>query len=228
MQESVRGNLSESAYARLKNDIFDFRLMPGQRFSENEVAARLGVSRTPVREALYKLAQEGYIRVVSKSGWSVRSFDFEYYEDLYDVRVTLELAAVRRLCEMDPMPALDDLRQTWLVTPDARLADGKEVAKLDERFHERIVEAAGNREMARIHHDVTERIRIIRRLDFTHAERIKTTYAEHAQILRNILRRKADQAALLLRTHIDTSKAEVRKITLHKLVSAGAVSAEKG
>jgi DNA-binding GntR family transcriptional regulator len=220
MNRTVGGNLSESAYARLKNDIFDFRLMPGQRFTENEIALRLDVSRTPVREALYKLAQEGYIRVASKSGWSVRAFDFEYFENLYDVRVILELAAVKRLCEMEPMPPLSDLQQAWLVASEARLADGMDVARLDERFHESIVEAAGNLEMARMHHDVTERIRIIRRLDFTQGERIKTTYSEHAQILRNILRRKGDQAALLLRTHIETSKAEVRKITLHKLVSA--------
>src|SRR5262245_1323314 len=114
------GSLSERVYTEVKNDIFDFRLMPGQRFSENEVSARLGVSRTPVREALYRLGHEGYIEVMSKSGWTVRPFDFEYFENLYDVRAVLELAAIKRLCESDPMPPLTELKETWLVPAEER------------------------------------------------------------------------------------------------------------
>jgi DNA-binding FadR family transcriptional regulator len=71
--------------------------------------------------------------------------------------------------------------------------------------------------MARVHREVTERIRIIRRLDFTRADRIETTYDEHAKILRAIQRKRADQSAMLIRAHIETSQAEVRKITLHQM-----------
>ena len=92
-----------------------------------------------------------------------------------------------------------------------------QVGAHDEQFHATLVRAAGNAEMARVHWDVTERIRIIRRLDFTRADRIEATYAEHAKILRAVIQRKADQAQLLLKTHIEQSKAEVRKITLHTL-----------
>src|SRR5471032_2711806 len=68
----VSSRLAESVYTQIKSDIFDFRIMPGQRFSENELAGRLGVSRTPVREALNRLGQEGLIYVEAKSGWTVR------------------------------------------------------------------------------------------------------------------------------------------------------------
>lgn len=71
-----------------------------------------------------------------------------------------------------------------------------------------------------MHRDVTERIRIVRRLDFTQSPRIEATYQEHARILRALVQRKSDPAQLLLRTHIETSKAEVRKITLHMLYEA--------
>ena len=80
-----------------------------------------------------------------------------------------------------------------------------------------MVEAAGNPEMARVHRDVTDRIRIIRRLDFTKQARIKATYDEHAKILSAIQAQRGDQAAMLLRAHIRTSQAEVRKITLHQV-----------
>ena len=75
-----------------------------------------------------------------------------------------------------------------------RLSSPQEVAALDEAFHTALVDAAGNPEVARCHRDVTERIRIIRRLDFTQAHRIDSTYDEHAQILRAVIRRRADEA----------------------------------
>jgi len=68
-----------------------------------------------------------------------------------------------------------------------------------------------------MHADVTERIRIVRRLDFTQAERIRYTYEEHAAILRAILARKPARAIELLTGHIEQSKVEVRKISLHRL-----------
>jgi DNA-binding GntR family transcriptional regulator len=82
------------------------------------------------------------------------------------------------------------------------------------------VAATGNGEMARVHQEVTDRIRIVRRLDFTRPDRIEATYDEHAQILREVLRRHGDAAQMLLRSHIERSKVEVRKITLHQLHEA--------
>ena len=113
-----KSNLAATVYERLKGDIFDFRLLPGDRFTETEVALRAGVSRTPVREALYKLQCDGYIQVSSRNGWSVMPFDFEAFESLYDVRVILELSAVQKLCEMEGRPEFDELKGVWLVPPE--------------------------------------------------------------------------------------------------------------
>lgn len=209
--------LAQFIYDSIRADLFEFRLMPGERFSENDLATKYKVSRTPVREALYRLRQDGYIEVATKSGWTVLPFDFEYFENLYDLRVVLELAAVSRLCERVPMPPLTELRDIWLVPVEQRLTDPARMAELDEGFHIALLDASGNPEMARMFRDLTDRIRIIRRLDFTSPDRIHATYSEHAQILRKILRRKAEDAILLLRSHIETSKSEVRKITLHRL-----------
>jgi len=210
-------NLAESVYRALKSDIFDFRLLPGGRFSENEVASRTRVSRTPVREALFRLQREGYVQVHAKSGWSVRPLDFDLLDHLYDLRLVLETAAVQRLCAGNPKPALAGLEKVWLVAPRGRLTDGARVARLDEEFHGTLVEAAGNPELARVHHSITERIRIVRRLDFTHPERVVYTYLEHGQILRAILARRSARAMKLLKSHIEGSKNEVRKISLHRL-----------
>ena len=220
---AARANLAEQVYATLKAQIHDFQLVAGDRFSEAELGTRLGVSRTPVREALFRLRNEGFLDVEPKLGWYVKPIDFGKLEQLYDLRIVLELASVLRLCTRteDP-PELDALKDIWLVPVAERLSDARQVGANDEQFHATLVRAAGNDEMARVHWDVTERIRIIRRLDFTRPDRIEATYTEHAKILRAVIQRKADQAQLLLKAHIDQSKAEVRKITLHTLHEARA------
>jgi DNA-binding GntR family transcriptional regulator len=218
-------NLAAQVYDAIKDEIFAFRLLPGERFTEGEIAARMNVSRTPVREALLRLQQDGYLEVLFRAGWRVRPLDFAQLDELYDVRVVLELAAIKRLCELPERPALEALKLVWLVPAAERETDGLKVSKLDEAFHQGLLAATGNREMTRMHHDVTEKIRIVRRLDFTQKPRIEVTYAEHARVLRAVLQRKADQAQLLLRSHIEASKAEVRKITLHMLYEARRSSA---
>ena len=216
-----RTNLAEQVYATLKGEIHDFQLLPGDRFSEAEVGQRLGVSRTPVREALFRLRNEGFLDVESKSGWHVRPIDFDRLDQLYDLRIVLEQASIDRLVmRPDEAPGLTPLKAVWLVPAAERLDDPVQVGALDEAFHASLVSAAGNAEIARVHQDVTDRIRIVRRLDFTRGDRIEATYNEHAKILRAVLQRKPDAAHLLLRSHIEQSKAEVRKITLHTLHEA--------
>ena len=207
-------------YEQLKRDVSEFKLVPGDRFTETEISERLGVSRTPVRQALFKLQQEGFVEVLFRSGWRVLPFDFKRFEELYDLRMVLETAAVQQLCGDDlrvDRDRLGKLAAIWLVPAAQRSADMAGVARLDEAFHCSLVEAAGNAEMARVHADVTSRIRIIRRLDFTRQLRVDATYDEHAKILKAITRKRSDQAALLLRAHIQASQAEVRKITLHQI-----------
>ena len=217
----ARGNLAELVYTRLKDEIHDFKLVPGDRFSEIELGTRLGVSRTPVREALFRLRNEGFLDVESKTGWFVRPIDFGRLEQLYDLRVILELASVARLCaSSDSPPELEALKALWLGPAAERLADARAVGTLDETFHATLVRAAGNAEIAKVHWDVTERIRVVRRLDFTRDERVDATYAEHAKILRAVMQRKAEQAQWLLRSHIEQSKAAVRQITLAALQQA--------
>ena len=143
-----------------------------------------------------------------------------YYNDLYDLRVNLELIAIRRICEADPFPDFSEQRDFWLVPEDRRKLDGEAVARADEALHTALVANAGNAEMARVHRDITERIRIIRRLDFIEPARIATAFDEHAKLLRALFARKQERAEMLLKAHIDASRAEIRHLTLHRLAEA--------
>ena len=101
-----------------------------------EVATRLGVSRTPGRQALFRLQREGFVQVHFRSGWHVCPFDFEMFENLYDLRLVIETTAVLRLCEaaLDRVDRgrLDALQPFWLVPKPYRKLDGRLVSKRDE------------------------------------------------------------------------------------------------
>jgi DNA-binding GntR family transcriptional regulator len=217
VQPTETPTLADQAYLQIKKMIFDFALMPGDRFSETDLAQRVAVSRTPLRQALQRLEREGFLRVMPKIGWQVTPLDFDIFDELYDLRVLIECHAARQLAAAERRPGLAALAETWLVPPSERLTDGALVGEIDEQFHALLVAANGNREMTRVHFEITERIRIIRRLDFTKPARVEATYDEHARIIRAITRRRADEAASLLRAHVEQSKLEVRHITLDML-----------
>lgn len=216
---SSSDNLSELVYQRIKNDIFDFKLMPGERFTESEIALTYEVSRTPTRQALYRLQQEGYVEVAFRSGWTVRPLNLKYYDELYEMRIMIEQFAIQK---MSVLPCLEieeiqNLLRIWKVDAVNYVQDLKTMAHIDEDFHCAIVRAAGNQEMANLHQEISEKIRIIRRLDFSKSNRIEATYIEHQQILNAILQQQTNTALSMISTHIQQSRDEVKKITLAML-----------
>lgn len=220
-------SLSEQVFQNIKNDIFDFKLMPGERFTESEIAQAYQVSRTPIRQALYRLQQDGYVEVHFRSGWQVRPLDFKAYEELYDVRILLEKYAIQQLCSLDvdvsESSIMTSLREQWCIEPEQYLYDLKALAQLDEAFHCNLVKALGNMEMAKIHQDISEKIRIIRRLDFSKDFRIEATYAEHQRILACIFQKDSQAACSEIEQHISKSRDEVKRITLEMIASHSVV-----
>ena len=214
-------SLAEHAYTEIKQKIFNFEMMPGDLISEGNLAKLVSVSRTPLRQALQQLQHGGFIRAIPKIGWQVATLDFDKFDELYDFRILIELNAVKCLCisEQDNL-ILNELQKIWLVPKSRRNMNTLEVGMLDEQFHASLVKASGNEEMLKTHSEITERIKIVRRLDFTKNNRIHDTYDEHAQIIKAIMKRKTSEAQKLLKNHIEQSKIEVRKITVGMLQEA--------
>lgn len=219
-QAAASSALADQAYEAVKQMIFDFELLPGLRFSEAELTSRLGISRTPLRQALQRLQNQGFVGVLPKMGWFVSPIDFEVMDELYDLRILIESHAVERLVKTPDLPAMQALQAIWLVKPVQRKREAKVLETMDEAFHATLVATAANREMKRVHEEVTDRIRLIRHLDFTKDSRITATYEEHGAILRAILERRKAEAVRLLKAHIEQSKIEVRKITLDAMYEA--------
>jgi DNA-binding GntR family transcriptional regulator len=213
--------LAERAYSTLKDWLLGFELMPGDRLSETDLSARLSISRTPVRQALQKLQLEGFVDTVPRLGWMVAPLRFDRIDALYEFRTLIETDALARLCtQPQARRLLAGEFSVWCSEPDLRQVDAPTVGSLDERFHMTLVKAAGNEEILKTHREITEKIRIVRRLDFTQAERVDATYREHAAILEAVANGQADEAQRLMRAHIEQSRQAVREITLEMLYRA--------
>ena len=226
MTRTLLGNLASHAYTEIKRQIFDFVLMPNDKIFEAELAQRIQVSRTPLRQALQRLEHEGFVQALPKIGWLVSPLDFDKLDELYDFRILLECYAVAQMCKQtSERTVLTQLEKIWCVNKRKRLTDGMKVGELDEQFHRQLVQTLGNELITKTHTEITEKIRIVRRLDFTKTPRIEATYEEHAKILEAIAERRAPEAQRLLTAHIQQSKIEVRKITLDMLQQARAQAA---
>lgn len=221
---------SQRVCLQLRQEIYQFVLLPGDRFTEADVARRLACSRTPVREALLLLQNERLVRRSPGHGWEVYPIDFESCEELYQIRELIEISTVRSLCHPQSpkvrREVIQELKAVWQGPGAGQTVTGSEIAARDEAFHIALTEAAGNRELTSILINITDRIRIMRRLDFEYEARILQTCREHMALLEAIENRDEALAMALIASHIADAFSGARTITLHRLlkIRAQAVS----
>jgi GntR family transcriptional regulator, vanillate catabolism transcriptional regulator len=144
--------LTEQVVLQLREMILRGALPGGQRVAEIRIAEQLGVSRTPVREALTVLAQEGLLGVAGKRGYQVKEFSAKDIEDAIDMRGVLEGTAARLVAEAGPAPALLEALDVCLVEgtkivgkPQYGVDDDIQWGEMNGRFHQLIVQACANR-----------------------------------------------------------------------------------
>ena len=183
----------EGLHERLQEMAVSYKLKPGERLNERDLARQLGVSRTPLREALSRLAAEGFFDFTPGRGYSCRPLEPKQVMDLYGLRAALEREATGLAVDHAPESALAELEEFLQQTGSAYDGhDSKELLKIDEYFHEKIAELAGNEEILRTLKNVNARIRFVRWIDMDN--RRSATQKEHRQIL-EVLRSRGRKAA---------------------------------
>jgi len=219
---------SEAAYREIKRWILTGEVPFGMRLGEGRVAARMQMSRTPVREALLRLFAERFIERHPEGGYRINHPRARSMYELYDVRKALELFALRDGLINAGGPAraaLEELRADWAeLRTDAPEHDPGFVV-LDEDFHHSLAAASANSELVEALDRVNERIRPIRTHDFLDPERIVVTIEQHVAILDAVLCRDTDAAALL-EHHICESQAYVEGAVGRVLERMLTISAE--
>jgi len=189
-------------YTELKAMAVRFDLKPGERLNEGDLAKRLGVSRTPLREALNRLNTEGFLRFTPGKGFFGRELDPHEIFDLYELRAAIEVASIRLAVTRAQDAAIDELL-TFLdrTGPDPGDRDLFELVEFDEHFHEGLITMSGNSEMLRVLKNINDRIRFVRWIDMDRINRSKTQ-AEHRAVLESLKRRDEEACVDLLTRHI--------------------------
>jgi DNA-binding GntR family transcriptional regulator len=231
------GRRGDRSHAELKRRLLGGEFPLNVRLAEERLGALLGVSRTPVREALKRLHAEGLVRPGPDGGYEPTAPDVGVMRALYEVRAGLEIMGIRRprtSGRPHDLAALTALRATWqrmTGEPDGvdgpgggagtdGNGDGFQVGVpeadpsfvvIDESFHVELCRAAGNDELTGLLHQLNERIRLVRMQDFLTIGRVQRTVVEHLGIVESVIDGDLDEAEKRFIDHLDASVAVVEE-----------------
>ncbi len=200
---SLPASRTEVVLEEIRRGILTRELLPGQPLVEAELAQRLGVSKTPVREALKVLSNSGLVTFSPYKGASVCVVDAELAKSVYDVRMVLEPEAVRRSVERRSPELLEDAAET-LKEASAAIADKDQAALslLNRRFHRALYLGCGNPLLISILDDLKDRAALISVVGWEANPSWRKEWNEHKAVLAAAKKGDADGAAELLRNHI--------------------------
>ena len=205
---TVRRNRGSDVLNRLREMAISYELKPGERLSEIELTERLGVSRTPVREALNRLVTDGFLEPASR-GFVRRPLDVQETLDLYEARLAIERECLRLAFERATPEQINEARaflsNSQAAAPNAPV---RELVALDEAFHLRISAMAGNDELKRLLENLNQRIRFVRWLSMESVGRDSTQH-QHQQLLDALADGRVDQAQRCLTDHITVRREQV-------------------
>jgi DNA-binding GntR family transcriptional regulator len=214
--EPVSGNTSASVAEVIREAIIDGRLAPGTRIKEEGVARELGMSRTPVREALLVLQTEGLVDAAPNRGAVVRAHDAADLDDMYGIRALLEGFAARTAAARISRAATRELTASCERFEALPEGDVYAVVKENLVFHNTILEAAGSARLAQLVRNVIELPLVYKSYIWYSPEQRQISAHYHRQIARALERRDGERAELVMKEHVfearDLLVARVREL----------------
>lgn len=202
------GQTVNDVYRHLREMVILFQIRPEERVNESELALTLGVSRTPLREALHRLVAENMLTMVPNRGFYGRKLQRQEVFDLYELRAALERSAIALALHRASDQAIAALRQAWteVMAHTAHLSTLDLVLE-DEKFHVGLARLSGNQEMANALEAINARIRFFRWIDLE--ERRGALYDDHLQILDALQRRDGAACGALVHEHISQRMEDI-------------------
>jgi DNA-binding GntR family transcriptional regulator len=228
--------LIDSVYAHIRDLILTNVLRPGQKLVDRDLAEQLGVSRTPVREALGRLAMMGLVEARSRRGYYVKQYTAEEMTDLYKFRKILEVSAARLAAINADASQMQEF-EAILIKSEELAANPSNHAKtvaLDLELHELIARASGNKSLHQAIKALMDKVMCFIWVDWVDSRTadpvtIAAAHHEHKGLIESILARDPDGAAQHLSTHIDNARGGLAGMLkaqedLRKVVLAGSAS----
>ncbi|RGY98890.1 GntR family transcriptional regulator [Clostridium sp. AM58-1XD] len=204
--------LRDVVFNTLRQAILKGELAPGERLMEIQLADRLGVSRTPIREAIRKLELEGLVLMIPRKGAEVAKISEKSLRDVLEVRRAMEELAIELACER---MSADEIRElSDANTQFGRAVEGgepMEIAEADEHYHDIIYQGTGNVRLIQLLNNLREQMYRYRLEYVKDADKRQILLSEHERILKAVRDRKVAEAKELMREHIDNQEITVSR-----------------
>lgn len=224
MQDHLQANmdaflpLRDVVFNTLRQAILTGELKPGERLMELHLASRLGVSRTPIREAIHKLELEGLVTLIPRRGAEVAQITEKSMNDVLEVRRALDALCAELACDRITEAALADLKLACdNFEAVVKTGDLKKIAQADVRLHDIIVRATGNQRLLQMVNNLSEQMYRYRFEYIKDTSRHETLVEEHRIIYQSIVQKDKKTASDAAKTHIDNQeRAIIRRIRLER------------
>lgn len=207
-------NLVQEAYERLKGEILESRLPPGFHSPEPEIAARLGMSRTPVREALLRLEADGLVELIPRRGARIVPVSIDDMREIYEILTALEpeAAAYVALNHRDESELSDLVEATDDMERAIAENDLDAWAAADGRFHRKLLNLHNNKRMTEFIMKLFDQTHRVRNMTLRLRKKPTRSTREHRQILQQIKARNADRTREIFRAHRQRAANELLTI----------------
>ncbi|MCM1026350.1 MAG: GntR family transcriptional regulator [Roseburia sp.] len=224
MQDFLQANMDEFLPLRdvvfntLRKAILTGELKPGERLMEIHLANRLGVSRTPIREAIRKLELEGLVTMIPRRGAEVAQITEKSMSDVLEIRRALDALCAELACDRISAGELESLGQACDSFEAAvQTGDAKRIAQADVALHDIIVQATGNQRLIQLVNNLSEQMYRYRFEYIKDSSQHEMLVTEHRIIYQSIVAKDKTTAADAARTHIDNQKrAIIRRIRIDR------------
>jgi len=197
----------------IKGRVLNFSLLPGVKISDEEIAGVFGISRSPVREALNRLVEQGLVEYRRNRGFTVKVYKRKEVADHYVLREALECLAVRLATESMGTKEIKSVKKLLATYPS--IIESRDITRfdqVDEQFHDMIAFYSNNAALHRVLKLLNGIIRTIRRYDHLRFGSFENTFEEHQLIFKHMVRKDAEGAARLMSHHIIKSMTLVMSI----------------
>lgn len=200
--------LGEIVYESLREAIVSQILKPGERLMEIELADELGVSRTPVREAIRKLELEGFVVMIPRKGAYVADLSIKDINEVFEIRGSLEALAAGLAAQRATKEEIEEMERNLVLT--AKQWEGNdliETIEVDTQFHELIYNASKNARLVTMIKDLREQVQRFRTTTLSVPGRLKFALDEHRRIVEAIAARDEQEAKRMAREHIESAES---------------------
>lgn len=209
--------LRDVVFKTLRQAILRGELEPGERLMEIQLADKLGVSRTPVREAIRRLELEGLVLMVPRKGAEVASITEKDMRDVLEVRATLEELAVSLACKNMNPSVIEELKDANKNVETAIIS--KDVVKIvdaDVKFHDIIYKVTGNERLIQIINNLREQMYRYRLEYVKDARAHSILISEHEDIIKQLSQNDVDKAKVVMKQHISNQERGIERLMKNK------------